>query len=94
MTTEVLYTTIILSLSLGFLLTSIMIVTVFMEDRTRYYIPGMVFLSIVMTFILETPTLSFAPVQLISLPIGTALSFGFFFYTIHFYTKMQSPYRP
>jgi uncharacterized membrane protein YccC len=93
---HVLYTSIVFSLSIGFFITSI-VTTFFVEDKkSKYYIPGFVFLSIVATLVIESiafgvPRFSFAFRQLIEIPIGSAIAFGIFFFVVHKYTQAKSP---
>ena len=87
---EALYTSMIISLSIGFFATSI-VYAHFIEDRARYYVPGFVLLSIFATFLIELPRVSFDPLQIFTIPIGSAIAFGIFFYAIHFYIKAKAP---
>ena len=86
---EALYTSMIISLSIGFFAASI-IFAFFMEDRAKYYVPGFVLLSILITSLIELPRVGFAPMQIATIPIGSVIAFGIFFYFVHFYTKAKT----
>jgi hypothetical protein len=91
MSIEALYTTIILSLSLGFFANSLLIMY-FIPDTDRYYPPLFAFLAIFITFVIELPHLSFAPLQLFAIPIGSVVAFGLFFAAMYYYAKAKSWY--
>ena len=87
---DTLYTIIILSLSIGFFINSI-IFGLFMEDRARYLTPLFALLSILITVLIERPILTVSSEQLIFIPLGSAVVTGLLFFVIHMYTKAKTP---
>jgi hypothetical protein len=91
MSLEAIYTTVILSLSIGFFANSL-IITYFIEDKGRYYPPLFALLAVFITFVVEIPRLAFDPLQILGIPIGSAVAFGLFFYAMNAYAKAKSWY--
>lgn len=88
---EVLYTTIIASISIGFVALTF-IFWFFIEDRFKYHVTGLALASIVAALLLEQPSLAFAPVQVVAIPVGSVIALAVFAFLTYQYLKAKYPY--